>query len=82
MKYGVYRPDAVCRKCGFPFVQIYRSFHIGTHDVMENKDVKKCKVKGEHLHMECACGYECIVRPLDWCLPTPEPKTKKKGKKS
>ncbi len=66
MKYDIYNPEAVCRKCGYPFGQIYRVFCDGEHSIMVDDEVKKCKVKGEHLHMECACGYEFILRPLDW----------------
>ena len=66
MKYPRYRPDAVCPKCAFSFIQMFRRFNDGAHDIIVDKDVKKCKVKGEHLHLECCCGYELVVRPLDW----------------
>lgn len=47
-------------------MQMFRQFNAGTHDIFEDKEVKKCKIKGEHVHVECVCGYEGTFRPLDW----------------
>ena len=66
MTYNRYHPEGLCPKCGFPFSQIYRQFHKTKHNIMIEKEISECKVTGEHIHMECACGYEMIFRPLDW----------------
>jgi len=61
-----YKPENTCPKCGFSFTTMLRQFFSKEHDIMENKEIMKCKVVGEHLHLECCCGYEIIVRPMDW----------------
>ena len=66
MKYPIYNTDGSCPKCGFPFIQMFKQIFNGEHDIVINKDVKECKVKGEHLHLECCCGHELILRPLDY----------------
>lgn len=61
-------------------MQMFRQFNDGAHDIIEDKEVKKCKVKGEHVHVECVCGYEGTFRPLDWEDTKPK-STKKVDKK-
>ena len=79
MKHSTFRPDGLCPKCGFQFGQMFRQFNDGEHDVIENKDVKKCTIKGEHLHLECCCGHTMVLRPLDWNLKSnTKPKLKRK----
>jgi len=72
MTYPSYVPEAICPKCAFPVHQMFRQYYDGAHDILENKEVKKCKILGEHLHLECACGYEFVFRPLDWKGETPK----------
>ena len=76
-----FRPDALCPKCAFPLMQMYRQFHNGSHPIIVDKDVKTCNNKGEHLHMECCCGYEMTLRPLDWGLGLTKVKAKKVTKR-
>ena len=59
-------PNGVCPKCGMPQNQMLRFFCIGGHSLVIDKEVKTCNIKGEHLHLECCCSHELIVRPLDW----------------
>lgn len=66
MRYPTYVQNGVCSKCAFPFAQIFKQFFDSEHDMIEDREVKKCKIKGEHLHMECICGYTFVLRPLDW----------------
>ena len=80
MKLTQYRPDGMCPKCAFPLLQMYRQYNNGEHDIIEDKEVKKCKVDGEHMHLECCCGYELILRPLDWEFDNQLKAAKKKTK--
>jgi hypothetical protein len=83
MKLHKFRADIICPKCAFPIMQMFRQFNDGAHDIIENKEVKKCKVKGEHVHVECVCGWEGTFRPLDWNdkHPVKKPVTPKNDKK-
>ena len=81
MGYPKYNEEGCCPKCSFPYSQIFRKYYDEEHTLMIDKDLVKCKVKGEHLHMECACGYEMIVRPLDWKNDTNKTTRKRKTQK-
>jgi len=62
----VYDLEMRCGKCGFPMVQMYRELHSKSHKRVIDGDIKMCNIKGEHLHIECCCGQEFTLRPLDW----------------
>jgi len=80
MGYQVYDVKMVCSKCGFPVAQMYRELHDKDHKMIIEGDIKVCKVKGEHLHVECCCGHPGILRPLDWKSDV-KPKSRKSTKK-
>jgi len=89
-KLKTFKTDDVCPKCGFPVMQMFRQLNNGSHDLLIDSAVVKCKIKDEHMHMECCCGHEMVCRPMDWdsrpkpkMVPTPKPKkrTKKKIRK-
>lgn len=66
MGYKIYTLDSVCPKCGFPCTQMMKRFFDEPHNLIEDNAVIKCKIKKEHIHMQCMCGYEIITRPMDW----------------
>jgi hypothetical protein len=66
MKLKTYQPNDFCPKCGFPMGQMRKIFFDTPHQIMDNNEVSVCKVKGEHMHLECSCSNELTRRPMDW----------------
>ena len=83
MKYPIYTPEAHCPKCGFPTTQMFTAYCKKEHEIVVDKIVKKCKIKDEHLHYICSCGYdELVFRPMDWKEPVKKVVKKKTVSKS
>lgn len=72
-----YNQDALCPKCGFSVTSMVKQFCDREHDLIIDKQPVKCNIKGEHLHIGCCCGYEFIVRPMDWEINKKSKKSKK-----
>jgi len=66
MKYEKYNNSLVCPKCNTPIAQNFKKFFTGSHKLVEEKVVIECHINEEHIHILCSCGFDYVVRPMDW----------------